>query len=87
MQGDRCARLHRSFETRRPYLHPAAFIETDDANTMRPHGWRSVSVLMVPYATVLFAAETAPSFLRHHQGAVLQAADDIVSRLFVSPRS
>jgi hypothetical protein len=66
------------------YLHPTAFIETDDANTMRAHGWRSVSVLMVPYATVLFAAETAPSFLRHHQGAVLQAADDIVSRLFVS---
>jgi hypothetical protein len=66
------------------YLHPAAFIETEDANTMRAHGWRSVSVLMVPYATVLFAAETAPSFLRHHQGAVLQAPGNIVSRLFVS---
>jgi hypothetical protein len=64
------------------YLHPAMFIETNDANTMRAHGWRSVSVLMVPYATVLFAAETAPSFLRCHQGVVLRAADDVVSQLF-----
>jgi len=59
------------------YLYPTAFVETDDANTMRAHGWRSVSVLMIPYATVLFAAEIAPPFLRHHQGTVQQAADDV----------
>lgn len=66
------------------YLYPSTFVETDDAKTMRFHGWRSVSVLMVPCATVLFAAESAPSFLRCHQGAVLTAADDIINRLFAA---
>jgi len=64
------------------YLYPAAFVETDDANTMRAHGWRSVSVLMIPYATVLFADETAPPFLRHRQCTVLQATDDIIGFIF-----
>lgn len=66
------------------YLYPAEFVETDDANKMRAHGWRSVSVLMVPYATVLFANDTAPRFLQEHRRIVHKAPDDTVmgDRLF-----
>lgn len=66
------------------YLYPAEFVETNDVNKMRAHGWRSVSVLMVPYATVLFANDTAPHFLQDHRGSVHIAPDDTVmgDRLF-----
>jgi hypothetical protein len=66
------------------YLYPAEFMQTSDLDNIRSQGWRSASVLMVPYATVLFATDTAPSFLQEHRGDVLRARDDIVSRLFVA---
>jgi hypothetical protein len=66
------------------YLFPAEFSQTDDLAEIRSQGWRSASVLMVPYATVLFAADAAPSFLQDHRGGVLKAPDDIIGRLFVA---
>jgi hypothetical protein len=66
------------------YLFPEEFLQTDDVDKIRSHGWRSASVLIMPCATVLFATDAAPSFLRKHRGGVLRAPDEIVSRLFVA---
>jgi hypothetical protein len=66
------------------YLFPAEFSQTDDVAKIRSQGWRSASILMVPYATVLFATDAAPSFLQEYQGRVLKAPDGIVSRLFTA---
>jgi len=62
------------------YLYPAEFSQTYDLTKIRSQGWRSASVLMVPYATVLFATDAAPSFLQEYRERVLKAPDDIMGR-------
>jgi hypothetical protein len=37
----------------------------------KTQGWRSVSMVFVPYASVLYANESAPDFLRERAGCVL----------------
>lgn len=38
---------------------------------LQKQGWRSVSMLFLPYGEVLFAREGAPEFLRHAEGHAL----------------
>jgi hypothetical protein len=64
------------------YLYLPAFTRTEDVRTIEAEGWRSVSVLIVPYATVLFANDTAPAFLKDHVGQVHRVHDDMINRLF-----
>jgi hypothetical protein len=64
------------------YLYPPEFIRTEDVRTIEAEGWRSVSVLIVPYATVVFANDTAPAFLKDHVGQVHRVNDDMINRLF-----
>jgi hypothetical protein len=64
------------------YLYPLEFIRTEDVSAIEAEGWRSASVLIVPYATVLFANDTAPAFLKDHVGQVHCVHDDMINRLF-----
>jgi hypothetical protein len=63
------------------YLDPVEF-STQAVFAIEAQGWRSASVLIVPYATVLFASDTAPEFLREHVGQVRRACDSMINRLF-----
>jgi hypothetical protein len=50
-----------------------------EAATSGSIGWRSVSIIMEPYAVVLWAADNAPAFLAEHKGrAVLWSGPDSV---------
>ena len=43
----------------------------NNLEALRSQGWRSVSVLFVPYSTVLIANDSAPCFIRDRVGRVL----------------
>lgn len=64
------------------YLYPTKMTCTEDVNTMRGEGWRSVSVLSVPYAIVLFANATAPAFLKDNVSRVHCVEADMINHLF-----
>jgi hypothetical protein len=63
------------------YLYPVEF-STEAVGAIEAQGWRSASVLIVPYATVLFASDTAPTFLRERVGQVRLACNSMINRLF-----
>ena len=42
-----------------------------DLEVLKAQGWRSVSMLFVPFASVLYANESAPDFLRERAGRIL----------------
>jgi hypothetical protein len=64
------------------YLYPLEFTRREDMGTLEAEGWRSVSVLIVPYAAVLFANDTAPAFLKDRVGKVHRVDDDMINHLF-----
>lgn len=43
----------------------------NNLEALRSQGWRSVSVLFVPYSIVLFANDSAPCFIRDRVGRIL----------------
>lgn len=51
---------------RRRHLYPSG--PFPEAAALASIGWRSVSVIMEPFALVLWAAESAPAFLVDHRG-------------------
>jgi hypothetical protein len=54
------------------HLYPAEFALTPDVNDkFCQQGWRSVSMLFLPYAAVLMARQNAPDFLQERLGLVL----------------
>ena len=63
------------------YLYPVEF-STEAVCAIEAQGWRSASVLIVPYATVLFASDAAPAFLRESVGQVRRVCDSMINRLF-----
>jgi hypothetical protein len=64
------------------YLYPVEVRCTEDVRTMKVQGWRSVSVLIIPYVIVLFANDMAPSFLKDHVGRVHCVDAGMINRLF-----
>ena len=64
------------------YLWPTEITFTEDIGILRAEGWRSVSVLIVPYAFVLFTTDTAPTFLKDHAGQLHCVDADMINRLF-----
>jgi hypothetical protein len=63
------------------YLYPVEF-STEAVCAIEAQGWRSASTLIVPYATVLFASDAAPAFLRERVGQVQRVCDSMINRLF-----
>ena len=49
---------------------PDPILDPEVATELNRQGWRSVSMLSVPYAAVLYAASGAPGFLRDKVGLV-----------------
>jgi hypothetical protein len=65
------------------YLYPVEFVlRTEAVCAIEAQGWRSASVLIVPYATVVFASDTAPALLRERVGQVRRVCDNMINRLF-----
>jgi Putative endonuclease, protein of unknown function (DUF1780) len=64
------------------YLYPIEVTCTEDVRTIKAEGWRSVSVLIIPYAIVLFANQTAPAFLKDQVRRVHCVDADKINRLY-----
>jgi hypothetical protein len=64
------------------YLYPTEVTCTEDVHTLKVEGWRSVSVLSIPYAIVLFANDTGPAFLKDNVMRVHCVDADMINRLF-----
>jgi len=56
---------------RHRHLWPAEFdAKSVGLSRVRSQGWRSVSVLMLPYGVVFFSREDGPEFIRTIQGEI-----------------
>jgi Putative endonuclease, protein of unknown function (DUF1780) len=61
------------FDVGNPHLYPTEPQDAPDALAeLRRKGWRSVSMLAVPYGVVLMANAEAPDFLRGRLGSALK---------------
>jgi hypothetical protein len=65
------------------FLYPYPTLPLPSSDILFQQGWRSVSLIMAPYSHVIYAAESAPAFLKEYYREVLKAwPDNLSDKLF-----